>query len=86
MARRIDEDDDDPSSSEDAALVRALRSAGAIPFCRTNCAQLCLSFGAGNPVYGTTRHPDDPSRTPGGSSCGEGALVAAGGSVLGIGK
>ena len=73
------------SHDSDADLVLVLRSLGAVLFCRTNCAQLCLSYDCSNPVYGETRNPRDPGRTPGGSSSGEGALVALGGSVGGIG-
>jgi len=36
-------------------------------------------------IYGVTLHPSDAGRTPGGSSSGEGALVASGGSIVGIG-
>ncbi len=94
VARKIDGNSNSNSNSNrsdadadaDAALVSVLRCLGAVPFCRTNCAQLCLSFDCGNPAFGATRHPGDPERTPGGSSGGEGALVASGASVLGIGR
>ena len=59
---------------------------GAIPFCRTNLPQSIMSFDTSNPIFGTTIHPKDKSRTPGGSSGGEGALLAMKGSPLGIGK
>jgi hypothetical protein len=39
-----------------------------------------------NAVWGATNNPYDPTRTPGGSSGGEGALVAAGCSVMGLGS
>lgn len=39
-----------------------------------------------NGVWGVTNNPYDPSRTPGGSSGGEGALVASGCSVMGLGS
>ncbi|CAG0908920.1 unnamed protein product, partial [Cyprideis torosa] len=67
-------------------LLLVLKELGAIPFCRTNVPQICCSFGAGNPVYGTTGNPYAVDRTPGGSSSGEGALVASGGSLLGVGN
>jgi amidase len=63
---------------EDAPLVARLRRAGAIVIGKTNTPE----FGAGsqtfNPVFGATRNPYDPSRTPGGSSGGAAAAVAAG--------
>ena len=39
-----------------------------------------------NTIHGNILHPLDASRTPGGSSSGEGALLAAGGSILGWGS
>ena len=69
----------------DAPVVAALRLAGAVPFCQTNLPQTNLSYGCSNPVFGETCSPLDPRRTPGGSSGGEAALLAAGGSLLGIG-
>ncbi|KAG7173606.1 Fatty acid amide hydrolase 1-like [Homarus americanus] len=65
-----------------AALVQALKAQGAVPFCKTNVPQTCIS----NPVWGETVNPANTQRTSGGSSGGEGALVGAGGSVLGVGS
>ena len=45
-----------------------------------------LSFVCSNPVYGTTLNPYDKLRVPGGSSGGDAALVAAGGSPFGTGS
>ncbi|BGP15819.1 hypothetical protein JCM10213_005697 [Rhodosporidiobolus nylandii] len=70
----------------DATLVTVLRTAGAIPFVKTNVPQTMLSFECGNPLFGTSRNPHDPRRTPGGSSGGEAALLASDGSPLGIGS
>ncbi len=39
-----------------------------------------------NPIHGQILNPHDPAVTPGGSSSGEAALLAAGGSILGIGE
>lgn len=64
---------------------QCLVSAGAVPFLRTNLAQTTMTMGAHNPIYGQTRNPLDPSRSPGGSSCGDAAAVAAGATVIGIG-
>uniref|UniRef100_A0A1I7SXG6 Amidase domain-containing protein n=1 Tax=Caenorhabditis tropicalis TaxID=1561998 RepID=A0A1I7SXG6_9PELO len=67
-------------------MVQFLIDQGAIPFCLTNVPQGLLSYVSSNPLYGTTKNPWDFSRTPGGSSGGEAALLAAGGSSFGIGS
>lgn len=72
--------------SKDAEIVVALKRLGAIPFCRTNLPQACISFDCSNPIHGKTANPGSLLRGPGGSSGGEGALIAGGGSVIGIGK
>jgi Asp-tRNA(Asn)/Glu-tRNA(Gln) amidotransferase A subunit family amidase len=72
-------------ATRDALLVHVARSLGAVPFCKTNVPQTMLSFCCGNPIYGLTGNPHDVDRTCGGSSGGEGALLAAGGSCLGLG-
>ena len=69
----------------DSEAVQLLRAAGAVPFCRTNTPQTNLSYGCSNPIFGATVHPMDAARTPGGSSGGEAALMALGGSILGLG-
>lgn len=62
----------------DSLLVARLRAAGAVIVGKTNTPE----FGAGshtfNAVFGPTRNPWDPARTPGGSSGGAAAAVAAG--------
>ena len=73
-------------AERDAELVRQLVALGAIPFCRTNLPQTCISFDCENPIFGTTVNPRDPKRGPGGSSGGEGALIGGGGSVMGFGE
>ena len=72
-------------SGGDAAVVAALRNAGAVIIAKTNLGQLCWSLETSNPVYGRTSNPWDRSRTPGGSSGGEGAAVSARLSPAGIG-
>ncbi|EGT36225.1 hypothetical protein CAEBREN_06829 [Caenorhabditis brenneri] len=67
-------------------MVQFLSERGAIPFCLTNVPQGLLSYVSSNPIYGTTKNPWDFSRTPGGSSGGEAALLAAGGTAFGIGS
>jgi fatty acid amide hydrolase len=75
----------DVRSTRDALLVARLRRAGAIVLGKTNLSQLVWFNDASNPVYGRTNNPWDLDRGPGGSSGGEAAIVAAGGSALGLG-
>lgn len=74
-----------PAPSDDAS-VKLLRQAGAIVIAKTNLMQLLTGFESDNPVYGRVSNPWDPARTAGGSSGGEGAVIAFGGSPLGIGS
>ncbi|CAJ0587824.1 unnamed protein product, partial [Mesorhabditis spiculigera] len=67
-------------------MVAHLRHLGAVPFCLTNVPQGLLSFACSNSVYGTTGNPHDPAKSPGGSSGGEGCLVAARGTPFGTGS
>ncbi|NXG28538.1 FAAH1 hydrolase, partial [Dromaius novaehollandiae] len=71
--------------AEDSVLVQVLKRQGAIPFVKTNVPQSLISYDCENLIFGQTFNPVLYTRTPGGSSGGEGALVAAGGSVLGFG-
>jgi fatty acid amide hydrolase len=71
---------------EDGILVRRLRRAGAIVLGKTNLAQLMIWHESDNPVYGRSNNPWDFERTPGGSSGGEAAIIAARGSPLGLGN
>ncbi|CAN0141937.1 unnamed protein product [Lampetra fluviatilis] len=73
-------------SQQDAAAVAALRRAGAIPLGVTNCSELCMWYESSNLVYGLTRNPYDTRRIVGGSSGGEGAVLAAAGCAVGIGS
>ncbi len=70
--------------TSDAPLVRRLRSAGAIVLGKTNVPQLMLIHETDNPIYGRTSNPWHLERSPGGSSGGEAAIIAAGGSPLGL--
>jgi amidase len=70
---------------QDATAVARLRAAGAIVLGKTNVPELSLAFESDNLVYGRTNNPYDLTRTPGGSSGGEAAIIAAGGSPLGLG-
>ena len=75
-----------PPSTEDATLVARLRAAGAIPIARTNLPDLLFAFESDNLLFGATNNPYDLSRTSGGSSGGEAALIAACGSPMGLGS
>ena len=66
-----------PPSTQDATLVARLRRAGAIPIARTNLPDLLFAFESANLIYGQTNNPYDATRTSGGSSGGEAALIAA---------
>jgi len=72
--------------TQDATVVARMRAAGAIMLGKTNLPELALAFETDNMVYGRTNNPYDLSRTPGGSSGGEAAIIAAGGSPLGLGN
>ena len=67
-----------PPATRDAELVRRLRAAGAIPVAITNVPELMIFPWTASAANGITRNPWDPSRTPGGSSGGSAAAVAAG--------
>src|SRR6201989_282499 len=62
---------------EDAPAVARLRAAGAIILGKTNCAELALDYTSENQVFGRTNNPYDLARSPGGSSGGCAAAVAA---------
>lgn len=63
--------------AQDAALVTALRRAGALVFGKTNMTELAFGWTNNNLEFGAVRNPYDPSRIPGGSSGGSAAAVAA---------
>ena len=69
----------------DDPYVARLRAAGAILVGKTNVAQLLIAYESVNPVHGRTNNPWRLDRTPGGSSGGEAAIIASGGSALGLG-
>lgn len=71
--------------TQDATVVARLRAAGAILLGKTNLPELSLAYETDNLIYGRTNNPYDLSRTPGGSTGGEGAIIAAGGSPFGLG-
>lgn len=69
----------------DNPYVARLRAAGAIVIAKTNVSQLLIFTETDNPVFGRTNNPWNVERSSGGSSGGEAAIVASGGSALGIG-
>ncbi|RME20608.1 MAG: amidase [Deltaproteobacteria bacterium] len=71
---------------EDATAVARLRAAGFIVLGVSNVPEGGLWMETTNLVYGRTNNPWDLSRTPGGSSGGEAALIAAGASPVGLGS
>lgn len=74
------------ASECDATVVARLRNEGALLLGLTNTPELSIGYETDNLLYGQTRNPYDLLRTPGGSSGGEAALIAAQGSLLGIGS
>jgi fatty acid amide hydrolase len=73
-------------AAADSPLVQRMRDAGAILVGKTNLAQVHVFHEGDNPVYGRTNNPWNTDRSCGGSSAGEGAIIAAGGVPLGIGS
>jgi fatty acid amide hydrolase len=70
----------------DAVVVAHLRKAGALILGKTNVPQSLLSpLETTNPIWGTSRNPWSTDRAPGGSSGGEGVVLASGMSPLGLG-
>ncbi len=69
----------------DAVPVARLKASGAIIVGKTNNPEFCYRGYTANEVFGVTRNPWDLGRTPGGSSGGSGACVAAGMTPLAIG-
>ena len=63
---------------EDPVIVRRLRAAGAIVVARTTTPEFAFSSFTESPLWGITRNPWDPTRTPGGSSGGSAVAVATG--------
>ena len=72
--------------TQDAPLVARLRGAGAIVLGTTNTPELLMAWETDNLLYGRSNSPWDLDRTPGGSSGGEAAAIAAGLSAGGVGS
>jgi amidase len=71
---------------EDALTVARLKAAGAIVLGKTNVPLMLADWQSYNDIYGTTNNPWDLGRTPGGSSGGSAAALAAGFGSLSLGS
>ncbi|KAF2682321.1 amidase [Lentithecium fluviatile CBS 122367] len=72
-------------ASRDCVIVAMLQRMGAVIIAKSNLPQSIMWCETDNPLWGLTVHPKNPDFTPGGSSGGEGALLALQGSVVGWG-
>jgi amidase len=72
--------------AKDAEVVARLRAAGALILGTTNCPEFLMAYETANLLHGQTCNPWDLDRTPGGSSGGESAAIAAGLSAAGLGS
>lgn len=72
-------------ATSDAYIVDILLSLGAVVHCKTNIPQTMMTADSENNVFGRTLNPNNTSLTAGGSTGGEGALIAMRGSILGVG-
>lgn len=70
----------------DAPVVERLRAAGGIPLAHSNCPDVTARWHTDSELFGATRNPWDPYRTPGASSGGEAAALATGMTPLGLGN
>ncbi|KAL2075401.1 hypothetical protein VTL71DRAFT_344 [Oculimacula yallundae] len=72
-------------ATENSLLVDILLELGAVLYCKTNVPQTLSALDSDNNVFGRVLNPRNRKVTAGGSSGGEGALIAMRGSVLGVG-
>jgi amidase len=72
-------------AEDDSALVALLKSLGAVLYCKTNVPQTMMTADSENNIFGRTLNPHNTKLTAGGSTGGEGALIAMRGSILGVG-
>ncbi|ORB34502.1 amidase [Mycobacterium paraseoulense] len=75
-----------PAATSDAEVVRRLRAAGAVILGKTNVPELMMFPYTESLAFGATRNPWNLTRTPGGSSGGSAAAVAAGLAPLALGS
>ncbi|UNI23606.1 Amidase [Purpureocillium takamizusanense] len=71
--------------AEDGPMARLLKDIGAVPYVKTNIPVTLLSFESANDIWGRSTNPYNSKYSPGGSTGGEGALLALGGRI-GIGS
>jgi amidase len=76
----------DHRATEDSEVVRRLKGAGGIILGKTNVPPALAEWFSANPIYGRTNNPHDLSRSPGGSSGGSAAALAAGFSAFEMGS
>src|SRR4051794_30259917 len=72
-------------AAQDDIYVARIRRAGGIILGKTNASQMLFFVETDNPLYGRTNNPYNLERSPGGSSGGQAAIIAAGGSPMGLG-
>ncbi|KAJ8921403.1 hypothetical protein NQ315_003019 [Exocentrus adspersus] len=73
-------------SETDGEAVARLKTSGAIPLLVSNTPEMCCCLESFNFITGYTNNPYDTTCTSGGSSGGEGALLGAGASLIGLGS
>ncbi|GIY11309.1 fatty-acid amide hydrolase 2 [Caerostris darwini] len=76
----------DHRADKDGGASDMYRKAGAIPFIVTDVPELCMWWESSNHVNGLTKNPYDNTRTVGGSSGGEGAVITSASSIMGVGN
>lgn len=76
----------DKKYSGDGLCIRMILQAGGIPFIRTNLPQLLFVNETNNWIWGRAKNPWNQSRSAGGSSGGEGGVIAVRNSPLGLGS
>jgi amidase len=75
----------DKPAEDNSALAAMLIDLGAVLYCKTNLPQSIMTGDSDNNVFGRTLNPRNKLLTAGGSTGGEGALLALRGSLLGVG-
>lgn len=75
----------DQPAEANSALAALLIDLGAVLYCKTNLPQTIMTGDTHNNIFGRTLNPRNTMLTAGGSTGGEGALIALRGSILGVG-
>ncbi|GMT29190.1 hypothetical protein PFISCL1PPCAC_20487 [Pristionchus fissidentatus] len=73
-------------AEKNSVVVQRMLDSGAICLCITNVPEVCMWWETVNTIYGRSKNPYDNRRITGGSSGGEAALIAAAGSLIGVGS